>query len=82
MVHALVTHPDIKSADLSSVIAVNSGAAYLPPELAARMGRLLQSSSEITQGVLYRLTFFAPLTPHRVRSLRGCEYLLRIPLPA
>ncbi|KAJ6585577.1 hypothetical protein B0H19DRAFT_925218 [Mycena capillaripes] len=50
LVHALVTYPDIKSIDLSSVIVVNSGAAYLPPELTARMGGLLKKSSDISQG--------------------------------
>ncbi|KAF7340309.1 hypothetical protein MVEN_01950000 [Mycena venus] len=50
LVHALVTHPDIKKTDLSSVIAVGSGAAYLPQELAARMGGLLEKDSEVSQG--------------------------------
>ncbi|KAJ6459596.1 hypothetical protein C8R45DRAFT_1221328 [Mycena sanguinolenta] len=50
MVHAVVNHPDVKTTDLSSVIAVNSGAAYLPQQLAARMGSLLDKTSEVSQG--------------------------------
>ncbi|KAK7064934.1 hypothetical protein R3P38DRAFT_61554 [Favolaschia claudopus] len=50
LVHTLVNHPDIKSTDLSSVLSVNSGAAYLPPELASRMGALLKKTSEVVQG--------------------------------
>ncbi|KAJ7094701.1 hypothetical protein B0H15DRAFT_775750 [Mycena belliarum] len=50
MVHQLVTHPDIKKTNLSSVTNVASGAAYLPPELAARMGRLLPAGSNLSQG--------------------------------
>ncbi|KAF7367639.1 hypothetical protein MSAN_00827500 [Mycena sanguinolenta] len=50
MVHALVNHPDIKTTDLSSVIHVGSGAAYLPQQLAARMSGFLDKTSEISQG--------------------------------
>ncbi|KAJ7053848.1 hypothetical protein C8F01DRAFT_1164989 [Mycena amicta] len=50
LVHALVNHPDTKKTDLSSVTFVASGAAYLPPELAARMGSLLEKDSEVSQG--------------------------------
>ncbi|KAJ7885769.1 hypothetical protein B0H14DRAFT_3082262 [Mycena olivaceomarginata] len=50
MVHALVNHPDVKTTDFHSVVAINSGAAYLPVSLAERMGRLLKKTSEIVQG--------------------------------
>ncbi|KAF8188280.1 hypothetical protein K438DRAFT_1907465 [Mycena galopus ATCC 62051] len=50
MVHALVNHSDVKTTDLSSVISINSGAAYLPQTLAAQMGNLLNKTSEVTQG--------------------------------
>ncbi|KAJ7490693.1 hypothetical protein FB451DRAFT_1389459 [Mycena latifolia] len=49
-VHQLVNHPDIKTTNLSSVLNINSGAAYLPPELAKRMARFLSTTSELTQG--------------------------------
>jgi hypothetical protein len=50
-VHQLVNHPEIKTTDLSSIMAINSGAAYLPPELATRMSRFLEKTAELTQGV-------------------------------
>ncbi|KAJ7704973.1 hypothetical protein B0H17DRAFT_697890 [Mycena rosella] len=49
-VHQLVNHPDIKTTDMSSIVFVGSGAAYLPPELAGRMSGLLPTSSELSQG--------------------------------
>ncbi|KAJ7174028.1 hypothetical protein C8R43DRAFT_634614 [Mycena crocata] len=49
-VHQLVNHPDIKKTDLSSVIHVTSGAAYLPPELATQMTNFLLPTSQLTQG--------------------------------
>ncbi|KAF7364684.1 hypothetical protein MVEN_00338000 [Mycena venus] len=50
LVHQLVTHPDIKTTDLSSIVAVGSGAAYLPPELAAQLGTYLKAESTIMSG--------------------------------
>ncbi|KAJ6614789.1 hypothetical protein B0H10DRAFT_2043386 [Mycena sp. CBHHK59/15] len=47
-IHQLVNHPDIKTTDLSSVVHINSGAAYLPPELEARMTKLTRS--DLSQG--------------------------------
>jgi hypothetical protein len=52
MVHVLVNHPDVKTTNFRSVVAINSGAAYLPVSLAERMGRLLKKTSEIVQGAL------------------------------
>ncbi|KAJ7194234.1 hypothetical protein GGX14DRAFT_476663 [Mycena pura] len=49
-VHQLVNHPDTKKTDLSSVVFMNCGAAYLPPELAAQMSRFLHTSSLLAQG--------------------------------
>ncbi|KAJ7506821.1 hypothetical protein B0H11DRAFT_244508 [Mycena galericulata] len=49
-VHQLVNHPEIKTTDLSSVLAVNSGAAYLPPTLATHMSRFLDKGSQLSQG--------------------------------
>ncbi|KAJ7738346.1 hypothetical protein B0H16DRAFT_1570530 [Mycena metata] len=50
LVHQLVISPDTKKADLSSVLAVGSGAAYLPPELANRMSTHLKTVAEVSQG--------------------------------
>ncbi|KAF8215206.1 hypothetical protein K438DRAFT_1800875 [Mycena galopus ATCC 62051] len=48
-VHQLVTHPDIKTTDLDSVVSVGTGAAYLPPELAAQLRGYLKAQSPIRQ---------------------------------
>ncbi|KAJ7285272.1 hypothetical protein C8J57DRAFT_1291041 [Mycena rebaudengoi] len=50
MVHQLVNHPDIKAADLTSLVRVLCGAAYLPPELAGKMSKLLPEDSRLTEG--------------------------------
>ncbi|KAJ7133434.1 hypothetical protein C8R44DRAFT_663999 [Mycena epipterygia] len=49
-IHQLVNHPDMKTTDMSSVVMINSGAAYLPPELAGRMSRFMKKDSELSQG--------------------------------
>lgn len=49
-IHQLVNHPDIKTTDLSSVNIIISGAAYLPPELAAQMKSFLNEKSVVEQG--------------------------------
>jgi acyl-CoA synthetase (AMP-forming)/AMP-acid ligase II len=52
-IHQLVNHPETKKTDLSSVVAILSGAAYLPPELATQMvGILKKNTLDITQGVI------------------------------
>ncbi|KAF7355679.1 hypothetical protein MSAN_01485700 [Mycena sanguinolenta] len=48
-IHQLVNHPLIKTTDFSSIIYINSGAAYLPPELAAQLSKFLRKSSVLTQ---------------------------------
>lgn len=54
LIHQLVNHPKIHQADLSSVVHMNSGAAYLPPELAAKMASLGPKNLLFTEGT--RLT--------------------------
>ncbi|KAJ7160267.1 hypothetical protein C8R46DRAFT_1177911 [Mycena filopes] len=49
-VHQLVNHPDTKKSDLTSVLLLNSGAAYLPPELAKQMSTHLETAAQISQG--------------------------------
>ncbi|KAF5377780.1 hypothetical protein D9757_008052 [Collybiopsis confluens] len=46
----LVNHPRISSIDLSSVRHVGSGAAYLPPQLSAKMKALTPKDSVVTEG--------------------------------
>ncbi|KAG2009620.1 AMP dependent CoA ligase [Coprinopsis cinerea AmutBmut pab1-1] len=50
IVHQLVHHPDIEKVDLSSVTSLGSGAAYLPPELAEKLSRLLPKQSHFSEG--------------------------------
>ncbi|KAF7362910.1 hypothetical protein MVEN_00641900 [Mycena venus] len=50
VIHQLVNHPDIETADLSSVRSVISGAAYLPPELTAQMKSVLNEDAVVHQG--------------------------------
>ncbi|KAF5387342.1 hypothetical protein D9757_005815 [Collybiopsis confluens] len=50
VVHQLVNHPRISSIDLSSVRHVGSGAAYLPPQLSAKMKALTPKDSVVTEG--------------------------------
>ncbi|KAJ7641374.1 hypothetical protein FB45DRAFT_900036 [Roridomyces roridus] len=64
-VHQLVTHPKTKTTDLSSVLMVGSGAAYLPPELASRFLNLLPRDSDVGQGYgLSEATIAAMTRPH------------------
>ncbi|KAJ7258222.1 hypothetical protein C8J57DRAFT_1341451 [Mycena rebaudengoi] len=49
-VHQLVSSPLINKIDLSSVQLLNSGAAHLAPELAARMRVKLRKDADISQG--------------------------------
>ncbi|KDR83116.1 hypothetical protein GALMADRAFT_238939 [Galerina marginata CBS 339.88] len=50
VVHQLVHHPGIEKADFSSVLTMNSGAAYLPPELGDRMSKLVPGEAIFTEG--------------------------------
>jgi acyl-CoA synthetase (AMP-forming)/AMP-acid ligase II len=51
IVHQFVNHPNIKGIDLSSVRYIGSGAAYLPPDLAAKMVAIAPKGSVVSQGV-------------------------------
>ncbi|ESK94691.1 4-coumarate- ligase [Moniliophthora roreri MCA 2997] len=50
VIHQLVNHPKLKSADLSSVSNTFSGAAYLPPELAAKFISYTGKEATLTEG--------------------------------
>ncbi|KAF9046143.1 amp dependent CoA ligase [Panaeolus papilionaceus] len=50
VVHQLVNYPAIEKIDFSSVQFMGSGAAYLPPELGAKMAKLLPSEAHVTEG--------------------------------
>ncbi|KAG6845061.1 hypothetical protein H0H87_001123 [Tephrocybe sp. NHM501043] len=50
VVHQLVNHPGIEKVDFSSVQLMGSGAAYLPPELAAKLSSFTPRDSTFTEG--------------------------------
>nr|GAT49526.1 predicted protein [Mycena chlorophos] len=50
MIHQLVHHPDFLKTDMSTVVFVNSGAAYLPPTLSDRFLAHLGKGSDLHQG--------------------------------
>jgi acyl-CoA synthetase (AMP-forming)/AMP-acid ligase II len=57
LVHQVVYHPCFDTADLSSVKGIGSGAAHLPPQLAARLFVRFPGMERITEG--YGLSEFA-----------------------
>ncbi|KAG1849254.1 hypothetical protein F4604DRAFT_1935052 [Suillus subluteus] len=50
LLHQLVHHPHFKTADMKSVKAIASGAAYLPPRLADRVSARFTDIPRITEG--------------------------------
>ncbi|KAJ7594633.1 hypothetical protein C8J56DRAFT_927244 [Mycena floridula] len=50
IVHQLVNHPNISKANFKSITYMNSGAAYLPDELAKRMSSLVPVQATFSQG--------------------------------
>jgi len=71
LLHQLVTHPDIKTTDLGSVLAVASGAAYLPPELAAQLRGYLKGHPTISHGYGLSEATLGALSPLPPQSLPG-----------
>ncbi|KAF8887030.1 hypothetical protein CPB84DRAFT_1684829 [Gymnopilus junonius] len=83
IVHQLVHHPDIEKVDFSSLTFLNSGAAYLPPELSAKMSKLLPTTTNLTEGYgMSEATIAAisqPLTgmlDGKLKRIRGCTGVL------
>ncbi|KAG1849897.1 hypothetical protein DFJ58DRAFT_729362 [Suillus subalutaceus] len=50
LVHQVVHHPRFETADLSSIKGMGSGAAYLPPQLAAKLFARFPDMERITEG--------------------------------
>ncbi|KAJ7061875.1 hypothetical protein C8F01DRAFT_1138644 [Mycena amicta] len=50
LIHQLVNHPDLLKTDVSSVVFVNSGAAYLPPALSDKLLDILPKGTDLHQG--------------------------------
>jgi non-ribosomal peptide synthetase component E (peptide arylation enzyme) len=55
VIHQLVNHPKTKEADLSSLVTVVSGAAYLPPELATKLQCICRKDMLLTEGLPFPL---------------------------
>lgn len=68
VVHQLVHHPGIEKVDFSSVLAVGSGAAYLPPELADKLQSLIPAKAQFNEGKRFTFTYSA--LSNRPDSLR------------
>ncbi|KXN90934.1 putative 4-coumarate--CoA ligase 1 [Leucoagaricus sp. SymC.cos] len=50
VIHQLVTHPNIHKADLTTIQSMGSGAAYLPPELSAKLSALVSKDTTFGEG--------------------------------
>jgi len=70
VVHQMVNHPGIEKVDFSSVDSMNSGAAYLPPELGEKLSSLMPKETHFKEGygmseVASRLYLrFPPFSPN------------------
>ncbi|OBZ68897.1 putative 4-coumarate--CoA ligase 1 [Grifola frondosa] len=63
-IHQIVNHKRIRKVDFSSVTTIGSGAAYLPPQLAAALQSLVPSNPRIGEGYgMSELTISAMRTP-------------------
>lgn len=74
IVHQLVNYPGIEKVDFSSVTTVGSGAAYLPPELGAKMSSLIPQDSKFVDGsvsFLFLYTFIVQVTHSKHISNSG-----------
>ena len=50
MAHHLVNHPKLAKTDLSSLLRMNSGAAYMPPELRKRLVSRAPNLEDFNEG--------------------------------
>lgn len=69
VVHQLANYPGIENVDFSSVITMNSGAAYLPPELGKKLTRLVKADLDMMEG--YGMSEAVRLTMHALREMCG-----------
>ncbi|KAF9459208.1 hypothetical protein BDZ94DRAFT_1268837 [Collybia nuda] len=83
VVHQLVNHPSIHKVDFSSVQFMGSGAAYLPPELSAKLTSLVPKDATFTEGYgMSEATIAAVTQPFpgslggRMKRVSGCTGVL------
>lgn len=49
-IHQMVNHPLFTKIDLTTLVSVSSGAAYLPPELTKKFMRIVKNASTMVEG--------------------------------
>ncbi|KAF5317551.1 hypothetical protein D9619_013140 [Psilocybe cf. subviscida] len=82
VVHQLVHHPGIEKVDFSSVLHVNSGAAYLPPELADKLQSLIPAQAQFGEGYGMSEATIAAITQPldglfgKLKRIQGCTGVL------
>jgi acyl-CoA synthetase (AMP-forming)/AMP-acid ligase II len=50
IIHQLVHSPQFVKTDLSSIVSIGSGAAYLPPKLGEKLRRLVSANVVLSEG--------------------------------
>jgi acyl-CoA synthetase (AMP-forming)/AMP-acid ligase II len=73
LVHQFVHHPRFKTADMSSVTMIGSGAAYLPPQLADQICARFKDVPRVSEGASSAYRVLTPITTanlHRLRPVR------------
>ena len=50
IIHQLSTSPRLATTDMSSVVAISSGAAYLPPSLAQKVSKQIGGGVRVVHG--------------------------------
>ncbi|KAH9480790.1 putative 4-coumarate--CoA ligase 2 [Psilocybe cubensis] len=83
VVHQLANYPGIENADFSSVVAMNSGAAYLPPELGQKLTKLVKVDLDLMEGYgMSEATIAAIVQPYtgmlngKLKRISGCTGVL------
>lgn len=73
VVHQLVNYPKIHEADLSSVKFINSGAAYLPPELNTKLSSFAPSEALFLEGTRIMFTRLAWMLRQNLIQVMECR---------
>jgi len=83
LVHRLINYPGIEKVDFSSVNTLASGAAYLPPELSAKLTSLVPREGKFIDGYgMSEATFAVIMQPlsgmlgGKLQRIRGCAGVL------
>ena len=66
-IHQLVNHPLFAKTDLTTLVAVSNGAAYLPPELSKKFMKFVKSAALMAEGQSRLLHVNLTLTTEKFR---------------